>query len=437
MNSIFQALQSGYPPDEILNFLSKAIPQFSSSIMKAKKSGYAAKQILGFLSKSFGNENREGLSESERHGLNNKADAERTKFGLTVAASALAAPAALHAAQGAFARAIPRSLQSGLSLLQGAPNQIAGGVMTHSQPSSASMSKIPQTGTSQPTGNNNLASSLTNPSLTPVTNDLGSETNISENAINVQPNSQQIDESEKKRLEALEKFKGKLKEPSLLEKETERFQKGYSEEEIIEPEEEGLKEPEPIKKGSSVGTPNGIGNVKEIRNGKALVDVNGKTKQIPEEELISSPLPEEELANLYDEMIGGIEKVTGQQVSRNVDWAGFDPASKELLYKPHGSESVYAYDNISDEDVNELMSMLSQRKSTGQNFIGAWEAGTTSPIGAAMYQLIKKLQSERGGKGNEYKNKFQTIYEAIAPAKTAARKRHEERKRKAKKSGIA
>lgn len=50
-----------------------------------------------------------------------------------------------------------------------------------------------------------------------------------------------------------------------------------------------------------------------------------------------------------------------------------------------------------------------------------------------MYQLIKKLQSERGGKGNEYKNKFMTIYDALEPAKKALKERYAERKKKAKK----
>ena len=53
-----------------------------------------------------------------------------------------------------------------------------------------------------------------------------------------------------------------------------------------------------------------------------------------------------------------------------------------------------------------------------------------------MYQLIKKLQSERGGKGNEYKNRYETVYDALEPAKIASKRKHEERKKKAKKSGI-
>ncbi len=191
-----------------------------------------------------------------------------------------------------------------------------------------------------------------------------------------------------------------------------------------------------ISKGSTVASPNGIGEVKEIRNGQALIDIDGKLHKAQEEELIQSPLPEKELADLYNDVITGIEKETGQQVSRNVYWAGYDPNTNELAYLPHDG-GLYIYDDISPEDAKELTNILSQRKSTGQNYIGAWEKGTKSPIGAQMYQLIQRLQKERGGKGNEYANKFQKVYDALEIAKIAAKKQYEEqRKKKAKKPRI-
>lgn len=189
-----------------------------------------------------------------------------------------------------------------------------------------------------------------------------------------------------------------------------------------------------IEKHSTVLSPQGIGEVKEIRNGKALVEVDGKIHKVDEEDIIQSPVTEKELDELYDDLIKGIEKSTGKQVSRNVDWAGYDPKTNELAYKPHGSDRLYAYGDISPEDVELLTSLLTRRKTTGENLIGAWEKDTESPIGAAMYQLIKKLQFERGGKGNEYKNRYDTIYDALEPAKIAKKKKYEEQRKKAKKS---
>jgi hypothetical protein len=187
-----------------------------------------------------------------------------------------------------------------------------------------------------------------------------------------------------------------------------------------------------LAKDSTVISPIGLGRIKELRNGKAMLDVDGKKHVVNEDELIESPLPEKDLAELYEDMVSGIQKKTGQEMSRNVNWAGYDPKSNELAYRPHDGR-LYVYDNISPEDAEELTSLLNTRKTTGENFIGAWQSGSQSPIGAAMSRLILRLQKERGGKGNEYSGKFETLYDAIEPAVKAAKAKHaEERKRKKK-----
>ena len=153
-----------------------------------------------------------------------------------------------------------------------------------------------------------------------------------------------------------------------------------------------------------------------------------KLHKVKAEDLAQSPLLEKDLAELHNDLISGIEKETGEETSRNVHWAAYDPETNSLLYVPYLG-SGYLYDEIPEEDVKLLTNFLSTRKTTGKNFIGAWGAGTKSPIGAAMSALIKRLQSERGGKGKEYSRKFQTVYNAYEPAQKAAKK-DEEKKRK-------
>lgn len=548
MSHFFQALDQGYSPEDILGYLSKAIPKISPMIRKAQRAGYPTKQILGFLSKSFETENRTGLSESERHAVNKRADSERAKYGLKLAGSAIATPLALQAAQGALARALPQSLTQGAGLLNIGNDNSA-------QPLRQQQPLQPQTTEMQPT-TQQLQNTSSQPPISP---------NIPQQTISAQPQIKPINfsellnkhqgfeskindlmksgntpeaialyfkkfnpsqtakvekESGKKideliteyvsqnrieqkeamsREEALGAFRDKKMIRQAQEEENanvkpldiqpgekdigfkaafktleggtatnklyegifDSLQKGkdtfagirdpliakakpYFDKGLIKspddikrlvnnPEEFEKKETPKIEKGSTVAAPQGIGEIKEIRNGKAIVEVDGKKHQVNEDELIQSPIREKDLADLYDDLINGIEKTTGKQVSRNVDWAGYDPNTNELAYKPHGSDKLYAYEDIDPEDVEILTNLLTQRKSTGENFIGAWQAGTESPIGAAMYQLIKKLQASRGGKGSEYKNKFETIYDALEPAKKAAKERHAERKKKAKK----
>ena len=48
MNSILQAIEEGYSEDEILKYISKAIPKLVPKINKAISSGYGIKEVLGF-----------------------------------------------------------------------------------------------------------------------------------------------------------------------------------------------------------------------------------------------------------------------------------------------------------------------------------------------------------------------------------------------------
>lgn len=194
---------------------------------------------------------------------------------------------------------------------------------------------------------------------------------------------------------------------------------------IVPPEKEITKEPEqpkPIAKKELVLTPDGVGEVKAISGDHAIVDVDGKAKKVPLDELIQSPMPEKDLADLYDDLKTGIEKATDEDMSRMVDYAAYNAEKNQLAFLPHIG-SLYIYDNISPDDATLLRNVLNVRKTSGGNWIGDWKKGSSSPIGAAMSALIQKLQKERGGKGNEYSGKFDTVYKAFEPAIKASKEK--------------
>lgn len=457
MNSIFQALNSGYTPDKVLEYISKALPHLGGSIYKAKSAGYTVKQILGFLAKTSSERDTKGMSDPEIRAMNSRTEAEMVKNGLTMTAGALGTAALGRAAAGAIAPHLPALSNRGTP---NAPGTNRGPLIpspsTAQAPQQTTQSSPLPNMQSAPTSGANSVS--TSPQQPPV---------LSAN-ISTQPvktiNAKEILDSSKATPQVQTLLENgndpnqvggyfrKFHQNTVnqIEKET-----GKSFEDIIseyakEQPAQISKKPEiitetQIKKDSlnaspfvenveeSVFTPSGKGIIKEISGDNALIEEDGKLKQHKLDKVIESPLPEKDLAELYEDLIKGIEKQTGKPVSRNVESAGYDPKNNELVYKPHGSDKFYVYDDISPEDVETLTNLLTQRKSTGSNFIGAWEAGTESPIGAAMYQLIKKLQAERGGKGNEYKNKFETIYDALEPAKEALKKKYAESKKKAKK----
>ena len=189
----------------------------------------------------------------------------------------------------------------------------------------------------------------------------------------------------------------------------------------------------PLQQGDQVLTMSGdLGNVEAMSGDNVLIGDEGKIKNLKEDQIITPPLPAKDLADLYEDLIGGIEKETGQDVSRNVFWSGYDAKNNELAYIPHNG-ALYTYRDIETDIVEELTSLLTKRKTTGENYIGAWAEGTKSPIGAAMSKIIQRLQKERGGKGSEYAGKFESVYDALEPAKKAKKAKYA-KKKKAKKS---
>lgn len=180
--------------------------------------------------------------------------------------------------------------------------------------------------------------------------------------------------------------------------------------------EEHEKHQKKVAKGSLVATKDGeIGEVKDIKQKEALVESNGKVDKVKVSELIHSPLPEKDLADLHDELVKGIEKETGEEVSRMARWVGYDPNKNILQYLTHGGR-MYTYEDVPAEDSRNLRGVLHRRSTTGENYIGAYIEGTDSPIGNAMSALIRKLQSERGGKGNEYSVRSEPVYDSMMPA---------------------
>lgn len=426
MNPFLNAIQQGNSPEEILKYLSKALPKFSEPIRRASSMGYNAKQIIGYLSKTMAPRDLKGKSESEIHELNRMEDSQLAKQGLTMAATAAITPLAANAARNALQRALPASLQ-----------QL--GNMSPSQPPTGSAQQATQPPTPQQTGQQTTPSNIPPTSQQPP---LGNQ--VAPNISQPQPVAQP--EGIVNPNEYLEKLGIKDKVDDLLKRGNSPEQtaavlgmksgmgkvRGEIDPELLANIDAYAKLPHsvpeekienvPIAKNETVATPHGVGEVKEIRNGKSIVEVNGKKHQVDEDELEASPIPEKDLADLYDELIQGIEHETGEDVSRMVQWAGYNPETNTLQFLPHTGK-LYKYGNISPDDAALLTDILSTRKTSGENFIGAWKAGSKSPIGAALSKLIRKLQTERGGKGNEYEETHEPIYSAYEPAVQAAKKK--------------
>lgn len=431
MTPILRALALGYAAPQILEFVSRAFPSLTSKIKKAKSSGYSTEQILSILNQGFGGGSGEVGTEAS---IQNQRDVQREQAGKDL----------LKLGAGSFAtRALTSAIPEFVGSLKGAlqPREMA------------PLEEIVQAGSPSPMP----------PNAPPLPPPLKPEQLIQ--AVQGQePNQKQpVIQSPKQNAQQPPTFDSGaiLAELGLDEKINNLLSQGQTPERITQDIVGSLKPKQKKEftemvrsgrathmlgmvrdyaeknkaniavkpqKGNLVATPSGIGELESIRNKEGLVkDENGKLHKVKVDEMVRSPLPEKDLADLHEDLIAGIEKETGEEVSRMANWVGYDPNTNKLAFLPHIG-SLYVYENISPEDKDILTQVLHQRKTTGENFIGAWKEGTKSPMGSQMSSLIRRLQAERGGKGSEYEGKFERVYDIYEVAKKASKEKKKKRK---------
>jgi hypothetical protein len=409
MTSLMGALSKGFSSKQVIDFLLSKFPEHKEKIQGALSAGFTTDQILQFLDqkreRKQPNRTNEPLTEFSK---TRQADiAQSSAINQAALGAGALAVGSLFApmAAGAIQRALPNSLKEMTPALTAGFQQQAIPAQPLQPPVNQVLPNIPQ-----------AAQSIQPQQITANVGQI-----LTKHASKDQVDKLLASGNGPKEVSAfLQKFYPKIKGD--IEKEA-----GQSLEKVVEeysksaPKETEIEKPK-IEKASIAATPQGVGSVVEMRNGKALVDIDGKKHQVNEDQLEKSPIPEKDLADLHDELIAGIEADTGEDVSRMVQWAGYNPETNTLKFLPHTGD-LYTYDDISEEDAKLLRDVLSTRKTSGSNFIGAWKAGSKSPIGAALSKLIKKLQTERGGKGKEYSEKHGTIYSAYEPAIEAKKRK--------------
>lgn len=432
MSSILDALDQGYSAEEILAYLSKAIPKIVPTIRKATSQGYTLQQVLGYISSAIEPKMRNDKfrSQAEIEEENRKEAGSRIKKGLVMGAGLLAAPAASAGLSSALSRALPNSLKNATTPISsmiglGAPSpqqqnvaaQSSNGLnVSHPSPGNVPASApMQQTGQSQ----NQLLNPLST-QLPPVQGD----------------NIPQIEQ--KPQIELFGNAKKYLESLGILDTVKERLSRGNTPEAVaaslnikrsgeakVDPEllknieayaknaqnePQGRKELEStskelvqmqpeaerpkIEKSQTVSTPQGIGEVKEIRNGKALVEIDGKTHKIDEEDLEQEP---EAIKNLdLDSAVEDyLSRIPESHKSSVIDVSLYDPENQELQVRfPSGEQWIYG--PIPEEVFEKINSMTGIPVSSGEsNLRGTiWEKGVEGSAGADFYKLIKKLVKE-------------------------------------------
>jgi hypothetical protein len=429
--AVAQALSQGYSISKIIKSIMQMNSPLAKSIKEALRQGYSEDQIGEYLSKGKATSYSQkksmlpGMTEEEKaRGILYRQPASEKKLGgilknaaiaaPVVAAGAMAAPAigsalstvaptALSAAGSALARALPSSL-----------TQIAGGLPGHTGGNNAHVNHPLPTAsapTSQmPQVTNQIQTSSQQPPVNPITNQ--TVPNITQTAEPVQP---EVIYNPKEYLEKhgiLDKVKALLKAGNSPEAVAAALGIKRSGEAKIDPEllkniEEFTKLPEQevskLEKGSIAASPQGVGEIEAIRNGKAIINVNGKRHQFNEEELENEPTEIADL-DLEEPVTEYLARIPEGQKSSVIDVSLYDPTTQELQVRfPNGDQWVYS--DIPEEIFEKINSMTGIPVSSGESKLRGtiWETGVANSAGADFYKLIKKLVKE--GKVKERKLK--------------------------------
>lgn len=421
-NGILQLLDNGLSAEEVLITLKNASPKIAKKIQKYIAGGLSVPEVLKGLiqdpsirevdiSKSRGSSPSEVQSLSLLQKYNSvpeSRDKESLRYLQKFTRQAINVGSMAGGAY-ALSRAIPKAVQA----IPEAMKQILPGQQPNPQDIQGAIpGTLPQPG--------QITNNPQNPQQPPV-----NQPNITQQQQPIQPEVKTIDVKgllEKSGLKKhVDELSQRTKDPkqiaallySKYPKEMKHFQAeagknmedaigDYLGESKLSPTEELTEKPtaeqQPkIEKSSIVASPNGVGEVKEIRNGQAVIDVDGKLHRVKESELEAEP-----------------EEVKQAKINTDLSKIPEDLRSAPLneVYIPHDRRHVtvkynaglqpkrYIYFRkdgkpVSTDYINKIVSGVQLPVTSGKNFWGAWNAETSDSRGSANYhELVKNAQEE-------------------------------------------
>lgn len=413
MNPILTALSSGYSAKQVLKYLSQHNPKLAQQITSALNAGHSLDHVINFISK---NEKKLGklIPEKENRSNNLYKTAQTSihpslegagKIGLGLAtagaagyALSRAAPAILGQLRGPLQQAT-QSSTSQLSNLSPQPSLLTA---QQGQPSQGNISTpSPQQNPQQPP--NNLSPQIMPQQPVPVQPE-GKIINVSEIFTNNQ-SKEKIDnllEAGNGPIEVSGYFKKfhpdiakKIEKESgmSLEKVVEQYN---AENKTINQDKVEELIDKPIVKGESVIAPEGLGQVKEIRNGKAIVEIDGKLNKVDVDDLEKPVFSEDDIATKYEELMAMIPE---EHRSGFIQWAGYDEDKNTLGFIPRGGK-YEELTNITPEEAKLVKEGKGVARTTGQNTEGLWIVGEDTR-GGIISQIIHDRRKKNKSKDEQ------------------------------------
>lgn len=430
-DQVLKALSKGFSAQQILDYIVKKFPKQSSPIQKALAMGFTADQLVRYFGggKKAVNkwmdstQNNEEINtehaRTQAQDISEQQSRNKTALGIGgVALGAAMTPLASSMASSALSRAAPTSIQKLAPELLPVPSNIspASSISNPSQP--------PVTGAQLQPIAANIAQSPNIAQPIPAQRDPQKNIELIKNVkedqrignllsggmspkdiaafikkVSPKEVSKALESAEGGIEAAIEDFAQSMQQPEQEVNQPEQTIDKVTPE--IAPQAEIEKEELPIEektfaKSDVVMTPKGIAEVKALRNGKAIIEVDGKKFEMREDELEPTEFTEDEIADAYDDLMS---KIPEEHRSGFIQWAGYDEDRNVLGFIPRGGKYEELTD-ITPEEAKAIKEGTGTARTTGENREGLWVAGEDTR-GGIISQIIHDRR--KGNKANDEK----------------------------------
>lgn len=170
--------------------------------------------------------------------------------------------------------------------------------------------------------------------------------------------------------------------------------------------------------GSEIISPFGAGSIEHIKGDKAVINIDGKKRSVPVEEL--EP-PSEDAIHAVTKMLGIPEK----DLSSNVSLFFYDPEVSDLFVQFHSGD-FYRYKDLPKEIVENLASKNAIPLTKGENIYGEWSPDDKESLGAALYRYVledpKWKRAAKGQEANSMYKKLSPLYDYWKPLRKKGKK---------------
>jgi len=447
-SQIFSALAKGFSSKQIIDFLLREFPEHEKKISGAIKAGFTADQVLKFLSggrKEVNQTEQNNMTEHEQvmgRDIKKREDVnDRALTAAAIAAGSIAAPMATAALQRVLptaATALQRVLPTAATALKRAlPTSLSS--LTEDATSTLQQQKMQPT-TSQPPVinleqmqpvNTQAPNNITQPNksiqaeIKPIDlnvfntkykgfadkiknlKDSGNgEDQIADYFRSVaepqtkklekeigQPIENIIKQFMNQNTESEEKTSNLVPTEKINDVPTVENQLIPEAEAETEAEVEEVIEPIKMKKSDTVASLKGIGEIKEIRNGEALIEIDGKLHKVSEKELQAEP---EEVKNSKIEF--DISKIpeTLRSSALNEIYATDNRSRITIKYNSGNQTKRYTFwrkegQSIDESLIKKFINGSQLPISNGNSFWGAWNSKEADSRGTVAFHDLKNL----------------------------------------------